>query len=196
MNKLDNPSDMNRVIPENLKNLRAERKLSLGEVSELTGVSKSMLGQIERGESSPTIATLWKIATGLGVSFTALLESSDKEIEIIKEADMTPLLSDFGHFKLFPVVPSHKDRSFEVLDLELDEDAISDSKPHAPGTEEFTFVYEGALEIVLGGEEKQSYTVERGCLMHYRADQHHTYKNAFAGTTKAMMVIHYPQGDA
>ena len=52
MNKLDNPSDMNRVIPENLKNLRAERKLSLGEVSELTGVSKSMLGQIERGESA------------------------------------------------------------------------------------------------------------------------------------------------
>ena len=87
---------MNRVIPENLKNLRAERKLSLGEAAELTGVSKSMLGQIERGESSPTIATLWKIATGLGVSFTALLESPDQEIEIVKETDMTPLLSDYG----------------------------------------------------------------------------------------------------
>ena len=87
---------MNRVIPENLKNLRAERKLSLGEAAELTGVSKSMLGQIERGESSPTIATLWKIATGLGVSFTALLESPDQEIEIVKETDMTPLLSDYS----------------------------------------------------------------------------------------------------
>lgn len=190
-----NASDMNRVIPENLKNLRAERKLSLGEAAELTGVSKSMLGQIERGESSPTISTLWKIATGLGVSFTALLESPDQEIEIVKETDMTPLLSDYGHFRLFPVVPAHKDRSFEILDLELDEDAISDSKPHAPGTEEFTFVYEGALEIVLGGEEKKSYVVEKDCLMHYRADQHHTYKNAFAGTTKALMVIHYSQRD-
>jgi len=190
-----NASDMNRVIPENLKKLRAERKLSLGEAAELTGVSKSMLGQIERGESSPTIATLWKIATGLGVSFTALLESPDQEIEIVKEADMTPLLSDYGHFRLFPVVPAHQDRPFEILDLELDEDAISDSKPHAPGTEEFTFVYEGALEIVLGGEEKHSFVVEKDCLMHYRADQHHTYKNAFAGTTKALMVIHYSQRD-
>ena len=195
MKTFDSPSEMNRVIPENLKNLRAERKLSLGELSELTGVSKSMLGQIERGESSPTVATLWKIATGLGVSFTALLESPEQDIELIREADMTPLLSDYGHFHLFPVVPSGKDRNFEILDLVLDEETISDSKPHAPGTEEFTFVYEGALEIVLGGTEKTSYLVEKDCLLHYRADKHHTYKNAFEGVTKALMVIHYPQGN-
>ncbi len=57
--------------------------MSLDNVANMTGVSKSMLGQIERGESSPTVATLWKIATGLHISFTALLEGDTMETEII-----------------------------------------------------------------------------------------------------------------
>ena len=62
---------MSGIIAENLKRIRKENKWSLDTVSDMTGVSKSMLGQIERGESSPTISTLWKIATG-PVSYTHL----------------------------------------------------------------------------------------------------------------------------
>ena len=56
---------MNLKIGEKLKNLRTTRTLSLDDVSALTGVSKPMLGQIERGQSIPTVTILWKIATGL-----------------------------------------------------------------------------------------------------------------------------------
>ena len=69
---------MSSRISENLRQIRKEKKLSLDSMAEQTGVSKSMLGQIERGESSPTVATLWKIATGLHISFTALLEGRQK----------------------------------------------------------------------------------------------------------------------
>ena len=99
MPNIEEATDMNRVIAENLRALRAQAQLSLGEVSERTGVSKSMLGQIERGESSPTISTLWKIATGLNVSFTSLMERSEQGITIVNEADMTPLLNDRGAFQ-------------------------------------------------------------------------------------------------
>ncbi|WP_244906113.1 helix-turn-helix domain-containing protein [Celeribacter ethanolicus] len=58
----------------NLKAARARAGLSLAQTSELTGVSKAMLGQIERGESSPTLATLWKIAKGFHLPLTAFLE--------------------------------------------------------------------------------------------------------------------------
>ncbi len=54
---------------KNLNNVRKKRQLSLDKVAELTSVSKAMLGQIERGESTPTVNVLWKIATGLKVSF-------------------------------------------------------------------------------------------------------------------------------
>ena len=60
--------DINKIVAENLREIRRLRKLSLDGLAELTGVSKSMLGQIEREESNPTLQTLWKIAAGLRVS--------------------------------------------------------------------------------------------------------------------------------
>ena len=76
---------MSSMIAANLKRIRKEKKLSLDNAAEMTGVSKSMLGQIERGESSPTVATLWKIATGLHISFTALLEGQAMETKISRK---------------------------------------------------------------------------------------------------------------
>ena len=90
---------MSSMIAANLKRIRKEKKLSLDNAAEMTGVSKSMLGQIERGESSPTVATLWKIATGLHISFTALLEGQAMETKIIQKEDIRPLLSDEGRFR-------------------------------------------------------------------------------------------------
>ena len=66
--------EMNRHLAQRLKGLRAELGWSLDVAARETGVSKAMLGQIERGESSPTVATLWKIATGFRVSFSSFIE--------------------------------------------------------------------------------------------------------------------------
>ncbi|SIE94010.1 transcriptional regulator [Mycobacteroides abscessus subsp. abscessus] len=57
--------NIHKNIGENLRNIRRSRGLSLDMAAEATGVSKAMLGQIERGESNPTVTTLWKIASGL-----------------------------------------------------------------------------------------------------------------------------------
>lgn len=193
MDAHDAMPDINRIIATNLKNLRKAQGLSLGEAAERTGVSKSMLGQIERGESSPTVSTLWKIATGLDISFTALMEQEEEGIRIIHEKDMTPIISDNGLFRLYPVVQAHPDRSFELLDLILDPGAVSKSRPHTGGTEEFVLVYQGALEIELGEDEPESYVVPTGSVVHYRADRPHTYRNASDLVTRAAMVINYPR---
>lgn len=184
-------TDMNLVIAQNLKSLRTEKQLSLGEAADRTGVSKSMLGQIERGESSPTISTLWKIATGLGVSFTSLMEYREQETQLVREADMKPLLADEGHFKLYPVIRASDDRPFEILDLELDPGAYSASRPHAQGTVEFVLVYQGAMEFFLGENGTQHYIVKAGEVLHYRADQPHVYTNPNTETARAAMVIQY-----
>ena len=62
-------------IGENLKNIRKSMGLSLDAVSSMTGVSKTMLSQIERSESVPTLATVSKIANGLKIRFDNLLTS-------------------------------------------------------------------------------------------------------------------------
>ena len=66
--------EMNQHLAQRLKGLRSELGWSLDVAARETGVSKAMLGQIERGESSPTVATLWKIATGFRVSFSSFIE--------------------------------------------------------------------------------------------------------------------------
>jgi Predicted transcriptional regulators len=63
-----------------LKSLRQQREWSLSRLAEETGVSKAMLGQIERNESSPTVATLWKIATGLNVPFSVFITPPQVEV--------------------------------------------------------------------------------------------------------------------
>ena len=76
-------SKIDRKISENLKRIRKSRNLSLDALSARTGVSKSMLGQIERCESNPTVATMEKIAEGLRISFDELLYSREEDIMVI-----------------------------------------------------------------------------------------------------------------
>ena len=79
--------EINKIVAENLREIRRLRKLSLEGLAELTGVSKSMLGQIEREESNPTLQTLWKIAAGLRVSLTSLIVAMEPQAQLIKKAE-------------------------------------------------------------------------------------------------------------
>lgn len=189
MEQFNNLDLVNKTIAENLKNLRKQRKLTLDSVSELTGVSKSMLGQIERSESSPTISTLWKIATGLHISFTSLMEKPHQETIVIKNDEIPPISSDNKHFRLYPIFPLENNRSFEMLYIEIDSGSTSESLPHEFGTEEFIIVYSGSLELTIDNTE--TYTISEGSSIHYKADKNHKYHNPSNTTTKLCMVIHY-----
>ena len=65
--------DVTSVVAMNIKSIREQKKLTLDAASEITGVSRSMLSQIEKGDVNPTISVLWKIANGYKVSFTSLV---------------------------------------------------------------------------------------------------------------------------
>lgn len=84
---------MNQIV-RILKALREERKLSMDELSKLSGVSKSMLAQIERGGGNPTISTLWKISNGMKVPLDALTVRPKSPYELVKTSDLQPLLED------------------------------------------------------------------------------------------------------
>ena len=67
--------DLQKIIGANAKAIRESKKLTLDAAAQLTGVSRSMLAQIEKGDVNPTISVLWKIANGYRVSFTSLLDA-------------------------------------------------------------------------------------------------------------------------
>lgn len=97
--------DVQSIISKNVRLLRDQKKLSLEKMAELTGVSKTMIGQIERGESTPTITTLWKIANGLKVSFSELIHAPQPEIKVVRNEDAQILTEDDGRYRVYTTFP-------------------------------------------------------------------------------------------
>ena len=79
--------ELGKIIAINLNELRTERNLTLGQLSKISGISKAMLSDIEKGNSNPTINTLWKIANGLNVPYTRLMEGIEKEATVIRKSE-------------------------------------------------------------------------------------------------------------
>ena len=80
-------------ISKNLNRIRISRGMSLDDVAEQTGVSKSMLYQIEQGNANPSINVLGKIASGLRLEFTELIASPPEESYLVKIPDVYPIKS-------------------------------------------------------------------------------------------------------
>ena len=89
-------SDIHDRLAQSLREARRVRGLSLDAVAKLSGVSRSMVSQIERGESSPTVATLWNLTQALQVDFAGLLEGQPRPgIEVIR-AQAAPVIAGRG----------------------------------------------------------------------------------------------------
>lgn len=182
--------NLNLVISMNLKRIREDKKVSLDKVAQMTGVSKSMLGQIERGESNPTITTLWKIANGLKVSFASLINQPQSDTVIVTKEDIETLTEDNGKYKAYPFFPYEDGRRFEVYGIEIEKGGYLSAEPHGQETHEFIIVFDGEITIRVENEE---YTVKKGESIRFRADKPHSYHNSGGGLTRASMVIYYPE---
>jgi transcriptional regulator with XRE-family HTH domain len=182
--------NVNSIIALNLKRVREERKLSLDKVAEMTGVSKSMLGQIERGESNPTITTIWKIANGLKVSFTSLLNHPQSDTVIITKNDVDLLIEDNDKYRIYPFFPYEDGRRFEIYCVEIEKGGYLSAEPHGQGTQEFITVFDGEITIRVSDEE---YTVKKGESIRFKADKPHAYHNSGETLTRVNMVIYYPE---
>lgn len=177
--------ELTSTIAKNLKLIRQMRELSLDQVAELTGVSKSMLGQIERGSSSPTIQTMWKISNGLGINFTYLIQPMEQEITIVRSADKSPITGEDGHVRIYS---EWQNQNQELISIEIDPLAKSESNPHIQGTQEHLVVHSGTLKLTLAGEEHLLYP---GDSASYYADVGHIYENPSDTPNRFTMLISY-----
>ena len=166
-----------------LKTLRQQRGWSLSRLAEETGVSKAMLGQIERNESSPTVATLWKIATGLNVPFSAF---------IVPDASAAPSAFDPQQQAMVvtPVFPWDPELRFDHFSITLAPGALSESTPHEAGVIEHVVVISGELEMNIDGEWR---TIHADAGVRFAGDKPHAYRNSSARTVHFHSLIHYPR---
>ncbi|KUF10906.1 helix-turn-helix domain-containing protein [Pseudoponticoccus marisrubri] len=172
-------------LPARLREARQAQGLSLDAVAKLSGVSRSMVSQIERGESSPTVSTLWNLTRALQVDFAGLLEDQpDSQIEVLRAQDV-PRIENHGSGCTIRILSPPEDAGrHEVYDLRFDAGGVLDSAPHARGTREHLTVIEGTLRVTSGEATDR---LGAGETARYPADVAHRLQAE--GTARAFLVV-------
>ena len=181
-------SDLTPIIGNNLAQLRRQKGLSLDKLSDLSGVSKAMIGQIERGESNPTVNTLWKIASGLHVSFGKLIADNKPVAEVVRMSQLKPLKDDNDGMILLPLFSFDQNKGFEIFSVSLSPNCTHLSDPHVEGSEEYLLLSAGSLELVTGSE---TYHLNQGDAIRFQADKPHIYRNITDQMLHFQIIIYY-----
>ncbi len=181
--------EINQIIAENLKRLRNDRSLSLGQLSKLCLVSKVMLSQIEKGDTNPTINTLWKIAKGLKIPYTSLLEQPEHDTSIIRRSDTEDMEAEDGHYRIFCYYNNTPSRNFEMFQIEMEEGCNYISVGHTEKSQEYIMVVEGTLSLTVNDKTYQLRPNDSIC---FNATAKHIYHNSGNGIMKAVTINFYP----
>ncbi|HRD69001.1 MAG TPA: XRE family transcriptional regulator [Legionella sp.] len=174
-----------------LKKLRKERNWSLDKAAAATGVSKAMLGQIEREESSPTIATLWKIASGFQTSFSSFIEELQTQFNepIYRAGQAQQLHPQDEKIRVLPLFPFDNQLNFELFVIELLPGCEHLSPPHKHGVIEHVIALEGVMEILI---QNTWQSLHQGEGLRFEANKTHGYRNTSANIVRFHDIIHYP----
>lgn len=175
-------------VGANVRRLRRARKMTLDELSAQSGVSKSMLSQIERDQTNPTLATVWRLCESLGVSVESFFGRDETATTVEKlSVHATPSIrSADGRCDLRILGPLDLGGAVEWYEVRAEPGAVLASDPHEPGTMEHLTVLEGAMAIESGGERHE---VAAGETVRYRADQAHAIENIGKAAARALLVV-------
>ena len=165
------------AIGERVRALREAMDLSLRDLAERTGVSAPMLSQVERGETSPTLAVATKIAAGLELSLSQLLRLDEaSHVVVTRVADRRSSRRD-GHRveELTPPLPGQRaDLSLHRLEPGAGTGGPGDPPIHEPGSRETIYLNAGRAALVLDGER---YELAEGDAVTFDADLPHHFEN-------------------
>lgn len=174
-------------LGKTVQRLRKAYNLSLSELAEQSGVAKSIISQIERNETNPTLATIWRLSQALDISIDRVLSSADDEpfIQKSSRADTPILVSDDGKMRLAIIGWIKTVEWLQWYDVQAEPGAVLDSDSHQRGSVECLSVLEGEFEVEVGGVVQQARTGES---LRYRCDRPHTVRCIGNAPGRAVMV--------
>ncbi len=182
--------ELNQYLGKKLKQIRQDNGWSLDRAASETGVSKAMLGQIERGESSPTISTLWKIADGFQLSLSTLIEPLpvEKKGTVFRRVDRLRHRPASDDMLVASVFPYDNRYGFEMFELTLLPNYERLSEPHEVGVVEHVIVISGTMEVLVNDEWL---ALKKGGAVRFAADKPHGYRNLSSNSATFHNLIYY-----
>lgn len=181
-------------LGQKIRKLRQERRLTLQELSELSGLSKPLLSQIENDQVTPPLATLLKIARGLKVGIHYFFEDEgDRRKYVLIRGDegaTSPrrAKSDVTEgYRYRPLAPGIRHKQMEPFLVEFELSAWDDSHFYRHDGEEFIYLVEGELEFHYGQEVMW---LKPGDSIYYDSSEPHGYVSIGERKAKAVAVLH------
>ncbi|PZT55059.1 helix-turn-helix domain-containing protein [Paenibacillus silvae] len=179
MDEIDESKQIVLQIGGALKKYRKEKNITLDDLSELTGVSKLTLGNIERGETNPTLGMIWKISKGISLPLLALFQS-EQPVHVYRAGEGLRFSNDEKNWIIEPIFKSN---DIEMCRAYLQPNSSYLPEGHHVNTTETATVMTGSIEIQVDGE---FYTLNQYDTISFRADSPHSYTNH----TNSQTVLH------
>jgi transcriptional regulator with XRE-family HTH domain len=191
------PPDLNRRIAGRIRDLRAARRLSLESLAKRSGVSRSMISLVERGESSPTAVVLEKLATGLGVMLADLFDApatarspSDR---IARRKDQPEWQDPASGYVRRNVSPPGAAQATHIVDVRFPPGGrvAFETGARAARTQQQVWVLDGAIDVTLG---KERHRLREGDCLAMELDRPTMFHNPTRRTTRYVVVFASEEG--
>jgi transcriptional regulator with XRE-family HTH domain len=190
--------DVTPALGKTIQRLRKAYNMSLGELSEQSGVAKSIISQIERNETNPTIGTVYRLSRALDTTIDEVLkrDSDPNFVEFQTKSGVPILESQDGLCRLAIAGPLNLVERLQWYDFQARPGGALESDPHPPGTVEHLYLLKGDLEVTCDGETRPLKTGES---IRFRGDRPHRLYNPgtdYAHATMVLVLRQLSQGEA
>jgi transcriptional regulator with XRE-family HTH domain len=185
------PEAINENLGKRVKKLRGDRGWSLEELASVSGVSRSMLSEIEREKANPTLTVTFRIARAFGLSLQELIESAEasaSKIQVIRASDRAQVFRSDKQHEIRTLSPLNLEKDVEFYEVRLRPGGALRSQPHFEGTREFLTVEDGSVRIE---SDQDTDELTKGDSGTYRADVPHAIVNTGKDDALVFLVVIY-----
>jgi len=179
-------------LGEQVRQFRHMRGLTLEALAGLANVSSGAISQLERGMGNPSFTTLVQLAHALDIPVTRLFAYEDNGSPVMRVSERRSLDAHaFGGDSLsrLQIVSPSTTGALEAIYVETDPGYTSEGTPYMHQGEEFGFVIEGSMEVVLDGT---TYQLNAGDTIAYASTLPHWYRNTGTVTARSLWVVTPP----
>lgn len=181
---------INEDLGRRVKKLRSDRGWSLEELASASGVSRSMLSEIERERANPTLSVTYRIARAFGLSLQDLIESADSasSIQVTRAKDRAQIFRSDSQCQIRTLSPLNLEKDVEFYELRLPVGGALNSQAHVDGTREFLTIEVGTVSLQSGNFNE---SLSKGDSATYRADVVHSIVNTGKIEAVLFLVVNY-----
>ncbi len=179
-------------LGQKLRTHRKSMALTLEQLSNLAGVSKAMLSQIEQNKINPTVAIILKISDALNISITELIEDTAQKniLRVIHDSDDHYTFHKSPLCEIRTLSPLSLEKSIEFYRIKLEANSELKSEPHFSGTQEILHVSKGKIQVTSG---REIIDLSRGDSAHYNAGVPHCLQNKGKTQAEAFLIVRYQE---